>query len=337
MPDSADSFVEVRRNGIVESLHRISGAVVDAEGSLLTRVGDPTRITYFRSAAKPFQGLPLVTDGVADAFGLTPRELAVCCASHSGEPDHVETVRGLLERIGCSVADLECGAHPPFHQPSAIRLRTSGREPSPLHNNCSGKHTGMLAWSRHREVETAGYRRADHPVQRRILREIVEWVDLPTEEVGTAVDGCGVITFALPLDGMARAYARLGNAARRAPDGPAGRIVAAMTGNPWWVAGSGRLCTDLMEATGGNLLAKGGAEGVFCAADPQRGWGLALKIEDGRKRAVGPATIGLLSRIGLLNEEQLHALDDHAVGAVTNTRGEIVGEVRAVYNIQGGR
>ena len=328
------AFVELQRGDVVESRHSVSAALVDAQGQLMAWVGDPELLTYFRSAAKPFQALPLVDDGAADAFGFSEAELAICCASHSGEPAHVRTVRSILGRIGCGEEDLECGAHPPFHQPSAEALRAEGRAPSRIHNNCSGKHSGMLAWARHAGKKTVGYPRADHPVQRRIRREIARWTGNPADELGTAIDGCGVITYAQPLNSMATAFARLVAAADHDSGSPAYRVTRAMTGEPYYVAGTGRLSTQLMETTDGRILAKGGAEGVFCAGDSVGGWGLALKVEDGRKRGVGPAVIEFMAQAELLDESELGRLEDHHVRSLTNTRGEVVGMIRPAFRIE---
>ncbi|UCC47786.1 MAG: asparaginase [Gemmatimonadota bacterium] len=327
-------MIEVRRGGRVESRHRISAALVDAQGQLLAWLGDPEFFTFFRSTAKPFQALPLVADGVTQAFGFTDAELAVCCASHSGEPDHVETVRALLKKTGCSEHDLECGAHWPLHKPSADALIRECRAPSPIHNNCSGKHAGMLAWARHRGVNPKGYRCADHPVQARVCCELGTWTNSTCEALPRGTDGCGVVSFASPLNIIAGAYAQLMAAARRDPEGPAGVVTAAMTREPYFAAGTGRLSTRLMEVTGGRLLAKNGADGVFAVGDHERGWGLALKVEDGRDRAVGPAVVESLAQIELLKPDQLLVLDQHHVGTVENTVGEIVGEVRAEFRIQ---
>lgn len=330
------AVVEVRRGGSVESRHRVSAALVDAQGRLVAHVGDPALVTFLRSAAKPLQALPLVADGVTEAFEFSDEELAICCASHSAEPKHVETVLQLLERIGCCEDDLECGPHLPFHPESAEALLREGRRPTRVHNNCSGKHTGMLAWARHSGVETVGYRTADHPVQLRIRREISHWTATPSERLEIAVDGCGVVTYAQPLSGMAGAFARLIATAEDDPASPAGRVARAMTGQPYYVGGAGRLSTRLMQATGGRILAKYGAEAVICLADRERHWGAAVKVEDGAKRAVGPAVIEVLVQASLLNDDEVQALDEDHVPPVTNTRGEIVGELRATIRLKGG-
>ena len=328
------AIVRVTRGGVVESVHRVSAAVVDARGRLIAHLGDPQMLTFFRSAAKPIQALPLVADHVADAYEMTDAELAVCCASHSGEPAHVEVVASLLARIGCGEADLECGAHPPLHKPSADALQREGQVPGRIHNNCSGKHAGMLAWSRYHGVETAGYRRIDHPVQARIAREIASWTGTRVSHLKTAIDGCGVVTFAQPLSGMAGAFARLLAVALSDPSSPPGRVMQAMTGKPYYAGGTGRLSTRLMEVTGGRLLAKYGAEAVMCMAERESGLGVAVKIEDGAKRAVGPAVVELLTQLSLLTAAERQGLDDLHTEGVTNTRGEVVGEIAPGFRVR---
>lgn len=321
------------RGAVVESVHRVSAALVDATGRLLAWAGDRGLVTFLRSSAKPFQALPLVQDGVADAFAMTTVELAICCSSHSGEPAHVQVVADLLARIGCSEDDLACGPHPPLHGPSAQRLLRKGVRPGRLHNNCSGKHTGMLAWARHAGVSTGGYHKADHRVQLRILREIAAWLAVDAEAVPIAVDGCGVPTFAVALQGLASAYAKLAEAAARDRNSPAGCIVSAMTSEPYYVAGTGRLSTELMDRTAGRIIAKGGAEGVFCAALLGRGEGMALKVEDGHRRAVGPAVLEFLRKTDRLDVDPLDALGHHHRIPLKNTRGEVVGELRAELHV----
>lgn len=332
----SDPVIEVHRGGRVESRHRVSASAIDGQGRLVGWVGNPELLTFFRSAAKPLQALPLVADGAADAFQLTDQEIAVCCASHSGEPAHVEAVRSILDKIGRSVDDLVCGPHPPFHEPSAEALRESGQEPTPLHNNCSGKHSGMLAWCVHNGADTRDYHQPSHPVQQRICSEIAAWAGSDCESLPVGIDGCGVPSFALPLNEMAAVYSRIIASAERDPVSAAGRIAGAMTGEPYYVGGTGRLTNRIMETTGGRLLAKFGAEAVYCLADRDRGWGIALKVEDGSRRALGPAVIEFLAQLDLLTGDELAALNDRHDLPVKNTRGEIVGEIRAAFTVKRG-
>lgn len=321
------------RGGVVESVHRVSAALADVSGRLVAWVGDPGRVTFLRSSAKPFQALPLVEDGAADAFAMTDLELAICCGSHNGEPGHVKVVADLLERVGCSEADLACGPHAPLHGPSAEDLFRRGARPTRLHNNCSGKHAGMLAWSRHAGVATRDYHRPHHPVQVRTRREISTWLGMDSDTLPTAVDGCGVPTFAAPLERVAWAYARLVQVAVRERESPAGRVASAMASQPYYVAGAGRLSTELMVRGAGRILAKGGAEGVLCAGLLESGEGLALKVEDGHRRAVGPAALEFLRRVGRLDPDALESLAHHHRVPVKNTRGELVGELRAELHV----
>ena len=336
MSTGADAHggVFLRRGGVVESVHRVSAALVDATGRLVAWTGDPGRVAFIRSSAKPLQAIPLVADGVTDAFDVTETELALCCASHGGEPKQVQAVAGFLRRLGGRVSDLACGPHPPMHAPSARALAKAGRRPSRLHNNCSGKHAGMIAWSRHAGEPIEGYHRADHPAQERVRRELAAWAEMAPGELVIAVDGCGVITFAMPIERMARAFARLGAAAAAEPGSPAGRVVSAMVNEPYYVAGTGRLCTQLMERAGGLRVAKIGAEGVFCLGLLPEREGLAIKVEDGARRAVGPAVLEFLRRTGRIEDDVLESLAHHHAVVVKNTRREPVAELRAELEVR---
>lgn len=325
--------VEVLRGGVVESIHRVHVAVVDGAGRLRARAGNVSLGCFARSAVKPMQALPLVEDGVAERFALTDRELALCCASHSGEPYHVSTVAVLLKRLGLGEESLACGSHAPFHEASARRLREEGVRPGRLHNNCSGKHAGMLALACAHGWPGAGYQESGHPVQRRMLEEMARWTSVPVEEIPLAVDGCGVVTFGFSVESMARAFGRFAAAARTGGNGPAG-IVHAMVRNPEYVGGTDRLCTTLMRITTGRLFAKVGAEGVYCAGSPGAELGIALKVEDGARRAAEPALLAVLHRLGLISAEEVAELAMFAEPDVTNTRGEVVGGVRAYVRME---
>ncbi|MGD8277397.1 MAG: asparaginase [Gemmatimonadota bacterium] len=329
----SEARVEVRRGAIVESVHRVSVAVVDAGGRMRARAGAPERITFARSAIKPIQALPLVEDGVLDRFEFGDRELALACASHSGEPRHVDTALAILRRIGVDPSMLACGPHAPFHEPSARALIEAGREPSRVHNNCSGKHAGMLALACHHGWPALGYEQILHPVQQRMLEGMAAWSGVVRDEIGIGVDGCGVATFALPLDALARAFGALAGAARRGEPGPE-RVLRAMGRYPEYVAGTGRLCTQLSRAVHGRIVAKVGAEGVYCAAVPGAELGIALKVEDGAWRAAEPALLAVLRALTLISDDEVGQLDRFAEPVVTNTRGERVGGLRAVIRLE---
>jgi L-asparaginase II len=306
--------VDQLRGGVVEAWHEVHVAVVDSTGGLVARTGDPELVTFWRSAAKPFQALPLVADGAAERFGLTSEDLALACASHSSEPGQVARVRELLGRIGCSERDLLCGPHPPLSDRVAQDYQTRGLRLTAVYSNCSGKHAGMLALARHHGWPTEFYTRLEHPVQQRCLAEVSRWTDVPVAAIKTAVDGCGVVCYGLPLRNMAMAYARLANAEV---------VVEAMLRHPDLIAGEGRPCTDMMRAHPGRVIVKVGAEGVYCALLPQEGLGVALKVADGHAIASALAMAAVLEAVGLRpRPASLTARPN------VNTRGETVGELR---------
>jgi L-asparaginase II len=305
-------IVELRRGTVVESRHRVHVAVVDAEGTLVADADDPQFVTFWRSAAKPFQAMPLIEDGVAERFKLTPQDLALICASHSSEPAQVAHVRDLLQKIGCSERDLLCGAHRPLSEAVAKDYETRGVRLTAVYSNCSGKHAGMLALAQHHGWPTEFYTRIEHPVQQCCLAEVARWTGMPAEEIGVAVDGCGVACFAMPLVSMALAYARL--------EGP---IRDAMLKHPELVAGEGRPCTEMMRAHPGRVITKVGAEGVYSAQLVRERIGVALKVEDGHSMASALAMAAVLGELGLRPQP-----DSLVAKPTTNSRGETVGEMR---------
>jgi L-asparaginase II len=321
------STVEVTRGGVVESRHAVHVAVAHATRGLIFAAGDRENVSFVRSAIKMFQALPLVEDGVAAAYGFTPQELALCTASHNAERKHVDAARRMLEKSGSSEHDLACGPHAPMYEPAADALKAEGAAPTRLHNNCSGKHAGMLALAQFHGWTTAGYHQLAHPVQQRILRTLATWSDIQAETIATAVDGCGLPTFSLPLKNVAMACARFAAAAN--DRAPAATLVSAMTTHPDFVAGTGRLCTVLMQQARGRVFAKVGAEGYYCAGVPEQGIGIALKIADGARRASEPALLAVLRTLDAISQNDTDALREFAHPQVLNTRGELVGDVRA--------
>jgi L-asparaginase II len=318
--------VVVTRGNAVESRHRVHAAVVNADGLLLEGSRDPELPVWWRSCAKPFQVMPLLRSGGLDALGWGVEQLALTCASHGGEPEHVALAGRMLESLGLEEGDLACGPHDPLSA-RGVRLLTQANErPSRLHNNCSGKHAAMLARARQLGVPTEGYERAEHAVQQDCRDAVAQWCGLPPQDVGVGVDGCGVSVFCLPLANMALSYARLVHAAAQG-DAPSRRVVSAMTTHPFLVGGSDRFDTLLMEACGGNVVAKIGAEGVHTFAIVDRGLGFALKVEDGAPRAQFPAVLALLDAHGALPKPIPDALRDFVQRSVRNTRGEAVGVV----------
>jgi L-asparaginase II len=323
------------RGGRPESWHFGVAAVVTPEGRRVARLGDPDAAetaTYLRSAAKPFQVLPLLLAGGAERYGLEDADLALICASHSGTPAHTERALALLERGGFGVADLLCGAHPPFDAAAAAALERRGEAPSPLHNNCSGKHAGMLLACRLLDLPTAGYVEPDHPLQERILEQLAPLVRLERQEIGLGVDGCSVPSFHMPIEAAARAYAALADPEAAGLPAPVAaalrRVVRAMTAEPGMVAGPGRFTTQLMEVTGGRVLAKEGAEGFYALA--VRGpvaLGITVKIADGGGRCRDGVVLDLLRQMGSLSGEEFARLEEHYRPIVRNCRGLLVGEV----------
>ena len=323
--------VESTRGDLVESLHAVSLAVTDPSGALIASAGDPELVTFWRSAAKPFQALPMVADGAADAFGLGDDAIALACASHSSEPEQVALARRMLAAIGCNEADLACGPHTPLSSAVNERVLREGITMTPAWSNCSGKHSGMLALTRHHGWPTAGYERAGHPAQDRILDEVSRWTGLAPESVVLGVDGCTTVCFAMPLRAMATAYARFGVSEEPA----AARVRRAMQSHPGLVGGTGRLCTDLMRESAGRVIAKIGAEGVYSAAWPELGLGLTLKVADGDMRSAQVALLGVLARLAtrLGAGLPLGALAGHAEPVIRNTRREATGVLRAAGNL----
>ena len=309
-------------------MHRAIGVVCSGSEGAESCVGDPVLLTFWRSAMKPFQTLPLIADGVVDRFGFGKEEIALACASHGGTEAHVEVVVRMLDALQVDSEALHCGAHAPFDPDAAFRLRCAGREPGRIHNNCSGKHAGMLALARHHGWDPEGYWRLNHPVQERIRSALATWMDIDPEAHEWALDGCGVPTPRLPLREMARAYARLVRSAREGrPDATA--VVGAMTGRPDLTSSPGRAPLVLMEATGGRLLAKEGAEGVLCLASVEDDWGMAVKVEDGGLRAVGPAVVAVLEEAGMITRKERRALEVLQDLPIRNTLGAEVGRIRA--------
>jgi L-asparaginase II len=320
--------VEAWRGGIVESQHRVHVAVAHAEQGLTASAGNPAHHSFVRSAIKMFQVLPFVEAGGVDHFSLTTEELALCTASHGGQPFHVAAARSILGKAKLTEGALACGPHLPMHAGTADAMRAASETPTRIHNNCSGKHAGMLAYAVQQQWVTNGYHRAAHPVQQRILATVAEWMGVETGDIEQAIDGCGLPTFAMPLDAVAEGCARFAAAAADGQAAPA-RIFAAMVAHPEFVAGTDRLDTDLMRAANGRLFAKVGAEGFYCVGIPSMRIGVAMKVEDGALRAVEPALLATLHALDAITAAELEALARYGQPELLNTRNEAVGSIRA--------
>lgn len=327
-----DLEVVVRRGSTVESRHRLQCAAVDARGTLVAGSAHPDLVTMFRSSAKPFQLLPLVERGHAERMGFSDEQLAVMAASHTGSRYHLELVTGILARIGLGPERLACGYHDPEDAESRDDVLRAGAPRTALYNNCSGKHAGMLALAVAEGWPVEDYHRPAHPLQRLMRRTIAQACGVDEEAMEAGVDGCSLPVFALPLAAMARGYALLA-AARAGDDDPRARALAriarAMGAHPRAVEGDGRASTALMAATGGRLVAKGGAEGLLLVALTDRGLGLAIKCEDGTARAIAPASVAVLERLGALGAAELAGLGALRRPVVTNVVGLEVGHIEA--------
>jgi L-asparaginase II len=318
-------LIEVTRGPLVESMHTGALAIAGPSGPPLVSLGQVSSPIYPRSAVKAVQCLPLIETGAADAFGYGDAEIALACASHSGTPRHTEVARAMLERLGLDDGALGCGVHAPQSAAAANALLLEGRRPSQLHNNCSGKHAGMIATARHLGEAIQGYWTADHPVQKRICRALSEMTGAELGAEVRGIDGCAVPTWAVPLAGLARLFARLvsGEELEPARRAAAERIVRACWAEPELVAGEGRADTVVMRKLPGEVFMKTGAEGVYCGGFPRLGVGFALKIDDGAKRAAAGATISLIERV----VPAARGLVDKRV--MRNWRGMEVGEIRS--------
>lgn len=322
------ALAEVVRGPVVECRHYGAVAVVDAGGKAIAGAGDTGVVALLRSAAKPFQAIPVVASGAADAYGLTAAELAICAGSHSGEPGHLATVAGLLAKLGLGAGDLGCGLVPTMDRATAARIATGQEAVTTLHCGCSGKHAGMLAACLRLGYPPAGYLDLAHPLQQSILGIMADHVGVPAAAIPTAVDGCGVPTFGGSIAQIARAWATL--AAPPAPYREAtGRILDAMAAAPWMVAGTGRICTDLMPIVGPGIVVKTGAEGLFCLALREQGWGIAIKVADGAVRALPVIAAAVLRQLGVASDEQIARFLSLQPATIRNNAGAAVGEIRA--------
>jgi L-asparaginase II len=332
------TLVELIRSGLVDEIHRGDLAVVSATGELRLAVGDPLhKVAFWRSSAKPFQALPLIASGAAERLDLAPDDIALTAASHSGEPVHVDRVASLLERTGHCIDDLECGAQAPLDADAAHELERHGDSPTALHNNCSGKHAGLLALADELGAPFPGYRLPGHPVQDAMLLSVEQFTGLERRQIAIGLDGCGVPCFGISIYRMALAFARLMDPGDEIPGAyrdAAAVVRGAMMQHPYLVAGRKRIDTDLMSQLPGMILSKVGAGGVHCIGLPG-GIGLALKIEDGgASPPAGVAMLDALRQIEVLDAASCTALEEHARPAIRSVAGEHAGNARAAFDLR---
>ncbi|HUQ80904.1 MAG TPA: asparaginase [Gemmatimonadaceae bacterium] len=321
-----DLDILVTRGSGIESRHRVHAAVVNAKGALVGSSREPGTVTMWRSCAKPFQVMPLLASGGFDEVGWGDDELALACASHGGEPEHVAIAESMLRDLGLEEGDLACGPHEPLSPRGARVIRDSGERPTRLHNNCSGKHAAMLARAHVAGWNLEGYERDEHPVQRGALDEVARWSGVPADQIIRAVDGCGVVVFGLPLEAMARAYAALGAAIARGEEIPT-RVAHAIATRPFLFGGTDRFDSLMVEETEGRVISKVGAEGVHTVVVFDLGIAFAIKVEDGATRAQYPAVLRMLEYLGALPERMSPRLAEYGRTRIRNTRGEVVGEL----------
>jgi L-asparaginase II len=337
--------VELTRGETQESLHFGVVAVVDQSGKLIASYGDPNRVAFLRSAAKPFQALPFIEAGGHIHYSLSEKQIAVICASHSGTDEHVETILSMMEKIGVTEENLMCGAHPPYHTETARRLIVRGETPTPLRHNCSGKHTGMLAFSKMLGAPLESYIESGHPVQQQILTTFSQMCGLTVEDVALGIDGCSLPNFATSMYNAAWGWARLADP-QQLPEARAAAcqtITQAMTAHPNMVAGPDRFDTAIMRLSKGSIIAKAGAEGYQGIGIPpgtlgpdSPGLGIAIKIADGDRRgSVRPVVIlEVLRQLGVLDENLLNELANFGPAVeIKNWRKLVVGEMRPVFRL----
>jgi len=331
-------LVEAQRGGIVESFHRGAVAVVDADGGVHTVFGDIERPIFPRSAVKVLQALPLVESGAAERFGLNDEELALACASHGGEARHAATAASMLAKAGVDVAALECGTHWPYNDAAIKAMAAAGQQPSALNNNCSGKHSGfvcvgcLMAGERDRRAFLAGYVKPEHPVMREVSAALQATTGYDLAQAAVGTDGCSIPTYAIPLRHLALAFARVATGVGLKPGhaAAAARLRAAVARAPYMVAGSGRFDSRVMERLGERVFCKVGAEGVYCAALPTLGLGVALKMDDGNTaRACEVVMAALVERLLPLADDEAAFMRGFSDAPIVNWNGIEVGRLRA--------
>jgi L-asparaginase II len=328
-------LAKVYRGKTIESIHLGSVAVVDSWGKLIYRIGDPNFVTFLRSSAKPFQAIPVVELGVAEAFGFTQKEIAIISGSHNGEKKHVKVVQSILKKIGLNKSFLKCGTHVP-HYYTALEITPPKKKFSSLQHNCSAKHAGMLAICVYKNWNLKNYLKPNHPVQKLILRKLSELCEYPEKKIEIGIENCGAPTFALPLKNMAIGFSKL--VSFRSKDKITSQALQVVADSMWkypeMVSGRGRLDYALATASKGKLICKAGAEALHCGAILDQGWGLAVKILDGSRRGVNPASVEVYRQLGVLKKRHLKELRDFAFPSIYDHKKVRVGFIQSDFSLR---
>jgi L-asparaginase II len=331
----SEILVKAYRGDAVESIHLGSVAVVDSSGKLIYSVGDPNFVTFLRSSAKPFQAIPIVEWGVAEAFGFTQQEIAIISGSHNGEKKHVKTVQSILKKIGLNKSFLKCGTHVP-HYYTALGITPPKKKFSVLEHNCSGKHAGMLAMCVYKNWNLQNYLNPNHPLQKLILKKVSELCEYRQERIKIGIENCGAPTFALPLKNMAIGFSKF--VTFRSKDEITSQALQVVADSMWkypeMVSGRKRLDYELAVASKGNILSKGGAEALHCAAILDKSWGLAVKIMDGSQRAIAPASIEVYRQLGILRKSHLTKLRQFVSPPIYNHNKVKVGFIKSDFRLK---
>lgn len=329
-------LAEVMRSEMVESVHRGDVVVANSNGEILLQLGDAKRFTFLRSSAKPLQAMAVLQLGIAEKYALDLKEIAIIISSHSGEKEHIGILQQLIEKVGIQENLLECGIHEPINKEAARELLISNQAPSKLHCNCSGKHISLIAASKHLGLPVEGYTKMDHPLQKYIESTISDFGKIDVTKIRKGVDGCGAPVYAIPLENAALAYANICN--ENFSEGKYRKsqnyVLSAMTMYPKVIAGKGRIDSEIMKRFGDRVVCKIGAEGVYCAGIIGKGIGIAIKIDDGNSRAIGPVFLELLLKLKIITMEEINELKDFWRPLILNNKGENVGEIKASFKIK---
>ncbi len=330
----SEILLQYTRGGKVENIHRGDIIAVDAMGKIVDCVGDPKKKMFWRSAAKPFQALPFVQKGGLDAFGITQKELAILVSSHSGEPMHVELIEQILAKLKLTTGVLDCGPARPMNSRAAKALTENHQKPQPVHNACSGKHSGMLALGSMLNISLENYTKPEHEIQKIMHKSVAMAAKIAESDLEIGIDGCGVPVFYLPLYNMALAYARLAvpeKAQWGEYEDSVRKIGDAMSAYPEIVGGTGRIDTIVAQMTKGRVIAKIGADAVYCLASRELGVGAAFKIEDGSYSAINPMVIGVLKHLNFITDEEHQELLEKFPPILKNHRGDVIGTIETMF------